>query len=224
MPRWSMPALPEGAGVDPALLAAWAAGWAISRGKPAPVPAHEGFYLLDGRPQQKARYVFPDLREDVVRELTGAIDEPWVYLKFCAPRAAVAALLPPGWEIAEPAFLMAAGSEILSRPRPMPPGYAASPTEANAVIALSVASGESEEAARGKLILHGGFAIFDQIETEEAHRRRGLGGAVMQALGREALRRGAERGILVATPAGRALYASLGWETISDYTSIFRPA
>src|SRR4051812_4088316 len=51
------------------VVAEWAAAWAISRGKPAPVPVHNGFYLLDGRPQQTARYVFPDLREEVVKDM-----------------------------------------------------------------------------------------------------------------------------------------------------------
>jgi GNAT superfamily N-acetyltransferase len=217
-----MRASPEVA-VDPALLAEWAAAWAISRGKPAPVPVHDGFYLLDGRPQQVARYVFPDLREAVVRDMTGRIDEPFVYLKFCAPRDEVAAFLPDGWEIAAPGFLMAAGPEILAAPGLISPCYVPAMTEQGGVIALSIATEAGEPAARGRLIPRGRLAVFDQIETEEAHRRRGLGRAVMRALGAEAIRRGAERGILVATPAGRALYAGLGWETLSDYTGAFRP-
>jgi GNAT superfamily N-acetyltransferase len=209
--------------IDPAILAEWSAAGAISRGKPAPVPVHDGYYLLDGRPQQKARYVFPGLREDVVRDMTGRIDEPFVYLKFCAPREAVAALLPRPWQIAAPGFMMAADAEILAAPPVVPDGYAASTVEQDGVVALSIATGSGEPAARGKLIPRGRYASFDQIETEEAHRRRGLGGAVMRALGREALRRGAEQGVLVATPAGRALYLSLGWHLLSDYTSAFIP-
>lgn len=218
-----MPASLEGSGVDPAIVAAWTAAWAISRGKPAPAPVHNGFYLVDGRPQQKARYVFPDLREDVVGELTGAITEPWVHLKFCAPRAAVAALLPDGWSIADPGYMMAADPDALAGPCEMPPGYASSVTEQGGVIALSVSSEMGEPAARGRLVLRGSFAIFDQIETEEGHRRRGLGTAVMRRLGGEALHRRAGRGILVATPAGQALYRSLGWRLLSDYTSAFIP-
>ena len=210
-------------GIDPAILAEWTAAWAISRGKPAPAPVHNGFYLLDGRPQQKARYVFPDLREEVVRDMTGRIDEPFVFLKFCAAREAVAALLPERWELAEPGHLMGADAEILAAPKTMPAGYVASMTEQDGVIALSVATGTGAPAARGRLIPRGRWASFDQIETEEGHRRRGLGGAVMQALGREALRRGVEQGILVATPAGRALYTRLGWKVLSDYTSAFIP-
>lgn len=216
-----MPDWPE-VGVDPVLLAGWTAAWAISRGKPPPVPVNGGFYLEDGRPQQKARYVFPDVREDVVRAMTGAIREPWIYLKFCAPRAAVEPLLPNGWEIANPGFMMIAGTDVLSRSGQIPGGYAVTVVEEGGVIALSVRNGAGEPAARGRLVLQGALVAFDQIETEEAHRRRGLGSAVMQALGAEAISRGAERGILVATPAGRALYASLGWELLSDYTSVFR--
>ena len=210
-------------GVDPAWLAEWAAAWAISRGKPAPVPVHDGFYLLDGRPQQKARYIFPNLREEVVTDMVQRIDEPIVYLKFCAPRDEVAALLPEGWEIAAPGFLMTGDAEILAAPGGLPDGYAGALSERDGVIALSVTTDEGEPAARGRLVPRGRLAAFDQIETEEAHRRRGLGSAVMRMLGREACRRGAERGILVATPAARALYRALGWETLSDYTSAFRP-
>lgn len=207
--------------VDPAIIAAWTAAWAISRGKPAPVPVHGGFYVRDGRPRQTARYVFPQLCETVLGELTGAIDEPWIYLKFCAPRAAVAPLLPPGWSIAEPAYLMAAGGAVLGRPATPSPGYDWAMSEQDGVVALAMSSAAGEPAARGRLVLHGRLAIFDQIETEEAHARRGLGSAVMRRLGEEAVKRGAKRGILVATPAGRALYLSLGWRTLSDFTSVF---
>lgn len=210
-------------GVEPAIIAAWTAAWAISRGKPAPIAVHGGFYLQDGRPRQTARYVFPALRESVVGELTRAIDEPWIHLKFCAPRAAVAPLLPGNWQIADPGFLMAADPAVLSAPRSLPEGYASSIAEQAGVIALSISSAQGQPAARGRLVLRGALATFDQIETEKGHRRRGLGGAVMQALGREAMRRGAGRGILVETPAGRALYQGLGWRILSDYTSVFLP-
>jgi hypothetical protein len=210
-------------GVDPATLAAWTEAWAISRGKPAPVPVHHGFYLQDGRPRQKARYVFPDVREGVVRELIRAIAEPWVYLKFCAPRADVAPLLPPHWRIADPGFVMAADPVALTASRNMPRGYASSVTEQGGVVALSISDEAGGPAARGRLVLRGTVAVFDQIETEEGHRRRGLGSVAMAELGREAVRRGAERGILVATPAGHALYLSLGWVRLSDYTSAFIP-
>lgn len=42
----------------------------------------------------------------------------------------------------------------------------------------------------------------------------------LEAIGRE---KGAVRGVLVATPDGRALYESLGWELHSPYTTAVIP-
>lgn len=223
MRRWSMLGSPKHMGVDPAIVAAWTAGWATSRRKPAPVAFRNGFYLEDGRPEQKARYVFPDLRESVIGELTDSIVEPWVYLKFCAPITAVAPLLPANWRIAEPGFVMSADAHDLAGPLGTPAGYTASIVEENGVFILSVVAEAGECAARGQLVPRGGFAVFDQIMTEEGHRRRGLGSVVMRGLGDVAVGRGVRRGLLVATPPGRALYLNLGWEVLSDFTSVFIP-
>jgi len=70
-----------------------------------------------------------------------------------------------------------------------------------------------EVAARGTVGLADGTAVFDQIGTEEAFRRRGHGSRLMAALGAWALERGAHRGVLVASVEGQALYARLGWST-----------
>ncbi|MGW3008427.1 GNAT family N-acetyltransferase [Streptomyces sp. NPDC001219] len=48
------------------------------------------------------------------------------------------------------------------------------------------------------------------IGTEPAHRRRGLGRAVMDALARRAVERGTRQGVLVASPEGRARYEAMG--------------
>src|SRR3546814_7066017 len=74
------------------------------------------------------------------------------------------------------------------------------------------------EATIGRVVVVDGFAIYDRIETRPEHRGRGLARAVMmklEAIGRE---KGAVRGVLVATPDGRALYEGLGWELHSPYT------
>jgi predicted GNAT family acetyltransferase len=70
-----------------------------------------------------------------------------------------------------------------------------------------------EQAASGQLAVTDGDAVFDRIETASAHRRRGLGSVVMGTLVGQAVARGARHGVLVASVAGQALYASLGWET-----------
>lgn len=70
-------------------------------------------------------------------------------------------------------------------------------------------------AARGQVAVWGAYATFDQIVTEPAYRRRGLGSVVMQALSTAATKQGARTGVLVATDDGRALYTRLGWELVS---------
>jgi GNAT superfamily N-acetyltransferase len=60
--------------------------------------------------------------------------------------------------------------------------------------------------------------IYDRIVTEPEHRRKGLGHALMMAL-RTTRQRPDNTELLVATEAGRDLYLSLGWETISPYAT-----
>ncbi|MDB5708207.1 MAG: hypothetical protein JWL96_277 [Sphingomonas bacterium] len=80
-----------------------------------------------------------------------------------------------------------------------------------------------ELAASGRVGLVGGVAIYDRIRVQDAHQRRGLGRALMAALGDAANRAGATRWLLVATPEGRALYETLGWTVHAPYTSAFIP-
>ena len=54
--------------------------------------------------------------------------------------------------------------------------------------------------------------MVDQVSTEPAHQRRGLGTVVMRALANAALEAGSSTGILGATNQGRALYETLGWK------------
>lgn len=82
------------------------------------------------------------------------------------------------------------------------------------VVSLHDASGEV--AARGSIAVVGTDAIADRIETEETHRRRGLGRAVMSALAEAALSQGARTGLLIASAAGQHLYSSLGWRREAD--------
>jgi predicted GNAT family acetyltransferase len=67
--------------------------------------------------------------------------------------------------------------------------------------------------------VRGRAAVIDVVETDPAHRRRGLGSVVMAELSRAAADRGAVRAVLVATEAGRALYEKLGWRVESPITA-----
>ncbi|HET6987799.1 MAG TPA: GNAT family N-acetyltransferase, partial [Kribbella sp.] len=66
-------------------------------------------------------------------------------------------------------------------------------------------------AARGMMAVVGDDAVMHDIQTDPAHRRRGLGSVVMGALSQRAVERGARTGLLMATTDGFHLYRKLGW-------------
>ncbi|MGW5434869.1 GNAT family N-acetyltransferase [Streptomyces sp. NPDC004059] len=82
------------------------------------------------------------------------------------------------------------------------------------VVSLHASSGEV--AARGTSAVVGADAIPDRIETDAAHRRRGLGRAMMSALAEAAVAQGARTGLLIASEEGQRLYSSLGWRHKAD--------
>jgi GNAT superfamily N-acetyltransferase len=208
---------------DPEAVARWVAGWVVSRGVRAPVPFHDGVHIEVGLPQQKARYVFSTPRAELIRSLVHGVTEPWVYLKLCAPYAATAPLFPEPWRVEDAGFLMGTEIGTTARPLGLSDGYVLSLELRDGVTIATVATETGEPAAQGRLVVTDGTAVFDQIETRELHRRRGLGGFVMNALARNAADRGARQGLLVATHLGHALYTSLGWRVLSPYTSAVIP-
>jgi ribosomal protein S18 acetylase RimI-like enzyme len=66
-------------------------------------------------------------------------------------------------------------------------------------------------AAQGMMAIVGADAVMHDIQTDPAHRRRGLGSVVMGALAERAIERGARTGLLMATTDGLHLYRKLGW-------------
>ena len=217
-----MSAAPAAVPFDAALVETWITGWTMARETPPPRRVPGGFRVEVGWPDQRARIVFPAV--EGVAAAAAAIDEPWVWLKVCAPADAVRPLLPARWSIDRIGFLME---------RPPAPFGASSPPrayqlalEARASLVIAeVRHADGAVAASGRVALLGAHAVYDRIATEASHRRRGLGRAVMAALGRAAEARGCTRGLLVGTPDGRALYQALGWRLLGDYTSaVIRPA
>lgn len=101
----------------------------------------------------------------------------------------------------------------------VPDGYRMRAWSVGGVTRLLVTAPDGSLAARGQVAPTGATAVFDQVETAPAHRRRGLGGFVMRTLQATAAAEGAETGVLAGTPAGRALYESLGWHVEAPLTS-----
>jgi len=174
-------------------------------------------------PEQKARYVLPALDPECLRRLAESIHEPAIFLKICASTEQVLPLLPEHWRVAPRSYFMTASADAMETGKSVPEGYRLSVQKEEWGHLATVTDEEGALAAHGRMVLEQGWAIFDRIETNESHRRRRLGSTVMRALQAQALRDGAQGGLLAATVAGERLYASLGWTVLSDYTSAFIP-
>lgn len=196
---------------------AWAKGWTLTRDKASPISTGYGCKVDLGLPDHLERHVVVDFDAPLVRGLADGLRLPGTWLKVCAAPEDVAPLLHEGWQIQAPEYLMKVDLSIA--PAVAPEGYRLVVSHAGAVIEVEARDLDGELAARGRAAHSGGFATFDQIVTEPAHQRRGLGRVVMAALGNYAIAQGADIGVLVATEQGRALYQTLGWTLVSPVTA-----
>jgi len=207
--------------IDVALVAKWLRGWALSRGKPAPKTIVGGWRVEVNEPDQVARYVFPRA-DETVGHLTQTIRPALTPIKVCASAQDVAPLLASPWIVQRTSPMMIK-APLTMAPPDQRNGYFVVVTGAGDVLIAMAVTGSGDVVAGGRVALVGDVAMFDQISTQEAHQRKGLGSAVMRALENAAADRGAERGILVATDAGCALYRTLGWTTYTLYTTALVP-
>ncbi|MFE4638166.1 GNAT family N-acetyltransferase [Streptomyces sp. NPDC056773] len=103
-----------------------------------------------------------------------------------------------------------------------PGGYRVSSWTRGGVTRVPVRTADGAFAARGQVAISGRSAVVDQVETDPARQRRGLGRLVMRRLAAAAAGQGATSGVLGATPEGRALYETMGWRTLAPLTSAVR--
>lgn len=87
-------------------------------------------------------------------------------------------------------------------------------SETNGVHQAVVHSGETI-AASGRVFVVGHTAIFDQIITDPAFQRRGLGSFIMRSLAAQSFEHDVHDGLLLASLAGQKLYSHLGWTTLT---------
>lgn len=180
-----------------------------------PIPEHGGFRVNTNSDAEIARWVFSEIGAGV-EELARTIVEPRYFLKLCGAAEELRAVLPKVWELHASSYFMRA----IKKPpaRRLPDGYAIEVSRIGAVIEARITSETGVLAASGYAAEARGVFIYDRIVTERAHRRKGLGHVLMCAL-HDTRQQPANPELLVATEDGRALYSTLGWETISPYST-----
>ena len=198
------------------LAAAWVDGWVVSRGTPPPRPTPWGLWVEVGTPKQHGRYVMLEPREPIVRDLATRARIPALWMKTFAEPELLRPWLTPEWTRDEPGWLMAV--DLAGERVSVPEGYSVGIVARDGVVRITIAAADGTVAAKGQVGISGHVAVVDQISTEPAHRRRGLGSVVMRTLGNEAREAGASTGILGATIEGRALYETLGWKVHAPLT------
>lgn len=205
----------------PALVTAWVHGWALSRRVPAPAAIPGGHRVDVGLPGHRVRRVLHTYDAEALARLALEHAEPGTWIKAGGDADEFHAALPAQWRTADTGYLMTAPFAPAAATPPDP--YTLTLDEDGAVITARVLDADGGTAAQGQLAVYAAYAIVDQVETDPAHRRRGLGGTVMRALAGGAYARGARTGVLVATDEGRALYESLGWTWRSDVPGAYVP-
>jgi GNAT superfamily N-acetyltransferase len=207
--------------LDLPLLERWLTGWSLARGLPLPQPFGGGLVVEVGWPEQVRRYVFAEAGE-ALQACAAHIQAPFVYLKAAVEPAQLRQALPPAWQIEAPRYFMCCPTPM--RPLgPLPTGYEAQLHLEHGASVIRLLDAAGQTAATGRVVLHHGTAVFDRIETQEPHRRKGLGTHILVALDVLAVQAGITERLLVATEAGRELYQRLGWQVVAPYSTAILP-
>lgn len=204
--------------MHPPPVIAWLAARSVARGLPAPVPDHGGWRVDTNSEAETARWVFASM-EPGLTALAQTIDMPRQLIKLCGTDADLRAALPDHWRLHPPAFFME--GPVLHAKLALPEGYDLDMARSGAALHARILTGDGDLAASGFAAETADAFVYDRIVTAPLHRRKGLGTAVILALGKA--KRGAVPELLVATPQGRALYESLGWRVVSPYATASIP-
>ncbi|HEV8695459.1 MAG TPA: hypothetical protein VGQ93_14950 [Lysobacter sp.] len=206
--------------VDPKLVFAWQAAHSIARSSPPPVHDRGGFRVDTHSEKEVTRWIFPQLCEGL-RAIAHEITAPRHYLKLCGSDEELQSALPARW-VVQPATYFMSATEATPDARPLLTGYRMELHQAGPVTRARIIASDDSLAASGCAAETADVFIYDRIETAQDHRRKGLGAAVMIALGtaRKSL---ANPQLLVATEDGRSLYANLGWTALAPFAAATIP-
>lgn len=201
------------------LLENWLAGRSLARGLPPPVPDRGGLRVDTNSSEEVCRWIFLGVGPELV-QLAEEVSSPGYLLKVCTSSADLRAALPASWQVEATGYFMTATGHWESSM--MPSGYKLEVEQVAAVTRVEIRSLDGELAASGYAAETAEAFVYDRIVTAPGHRRIGLGRTVMTSL-RETCRNLTVPGLLVATRDGRALYRTLGWRTLSAYSTASKP-
>jgi GNAT superfamily N-acetyltransferase len=204
------------------LVSEWVRGWTVSRSTEPPEPVPGGWRVRVGLPGHRVRYVLPEHDERVLADLGRRQATPGTWIKVAGEPGRLRAALPATWTMAETAFLMRVpfGADGGGTP---PEPYTVRTVGSGPVVIAEILDGAGARAAWGRLAPAGPVGVVDQVETEAAHRRRGLGSVVMRTLAGHAAGLGMHTGVLAATEQGRGLYQALGWTVFGTLAAAYVP-
>jgi hypothetical protein len=206
--------------VDPELVRAWLSARSVARGLPRPVADFGGFRVDTNGEKEVRRWVFSGL-VDGIGDLGRSIHQPRHVIKLCGTTDELAAALPAHWTVEGGRWFMTLDGAPAA-PAPLPPGYRLDTVRDGAVTKVEIRTESGQLAANGRAAETPDAFVYDRIETDVAHRRRGLARAVMAALGSCRESQSAPQ-LLIATTEGEKLYSSMGWRKLSPYSTAYLP-
>ena len=206
-------------GADPSLLAAWLTARSIARELPPPVVDHSGLRVDTGQPDEWVRWVFPAMSDGLIL-LGRSINAPACLLKYCGSDEDLRAVLPKRWAIGPLAYFMRGpgGASVTV----LPEGCTIKRERAGAVSLVQIRCSRNNVVGSGYAAENDDAFVYDRITVLPAHRRMGIGTALMSELGHARYAPDLPE-LLVATAEGRKLYEALGWQVVSPYSTAFIP-
>jgi GNAT superfamily N-acetyltransferase len=201
------------------LVRRWVEGWRLCRGLDPAIEYDDALHVALALPgRERELFAMTDDPAIVDQLSSRAAENVWLTVTTqhgddVARRLADAGLQP----FAEQKMLMSIRLRDHVQPA-APSPYELEVNQRGPLEYVRILTPDGEVAAQGMAAIVDDDAVMHDIQTDPAHRRRGLGSVVMGALSRRALERGATTGLLMATTEGVYLYRKLGW--LSEATMV----